>query len=126
MTLDLGRFVGLPYAAPNGCWQLVVAVYRELFGLALPDYAGDAAGLTREALAALIDTQRSAWRPVEAERPGDVVLFRILGAPCHVGVVQAPGLFLHVLHAGQTARIESYRAPTWRQRIEGFYRHADL
>lgn len=126
MTLDLGRFVGLPYAAPNGCWRLVVAVYRELFGLALPDYTADAAGLSRAALASLIDTQRSAWCRVEVERPGDVVLFKILGAACHVGVVQAPGQFLHVLHAGQTARIESYRSPAWRPRVEGFYRHADL
>jgi cell wall-associated NlpC family hydrolase len=121
-ALDFSTFVGRAYAGPNSCWSLVREVYAEAFGRALPAYDADAAGLSRAALAALIDSQRAGWAEVEAEQAGDVVLFRILGAACHVGVVQAPGLFLHVLLPGDTARIESYRGPTWRPRIEGFYR----
>lgn len=123
-ALDLSAFVGLPYETPNGCWQLVRRVYAACLGLELPAYTTAAEGLSREALATLIDSQRAAWRLVEDEQPGDVVLFRVLGAACHVGIVQAPGRFLHVLHPGHTARIESYTAPTWRPRVEGFYRHA--
>lgn len=120
MTLDLGAFVGLPYESPNGCWRLVRRVYAELLGRALPDYA--TGPLSRAALAALIDSQRAGWRPVADPQAGDVVLFRIAGAACHVGVVQAPGRFLHVLHPGQTSRIEAWDAPAWRRRLEGFYR----
>lgn len=119
----MSPFVGLPYEEPNGCWRLLQFVYQQLFNLRLPTYAAQSSGMGREQLAALISCERGDWREVECERPGDAVLFNIFGAASHIGIVQCPGMFLHVMRPGDTSRIESYRSPAWRNRIEGFYRH---
>lgn len=124
MTLAVSAFVGRPYRAPNGCWQLVRQVYAELLGIELPGFEAESAAVGRDGWAALIEQHRHTWQPVEAPVPGDVVLFRVLGAACHVGVVVAPPLFLHALAPGTTARVESWRSLTWKPRLVGFYRHA--
>lgn len=123
--MNLSVYVGRPYET-RGCWELLRLVYSEQLGITLPSYAER--GLDeddRHALAALICAERVVWQavPAGAEQGGDAVLMRIAGEPMHIGVVVEPGRFLHV-RRGHTACIESYRTPQWRQRVEGFYRHA--
>lgn len=133
--MDVSGYVGIPYReggyARDGadCWGLVVLVYAEKFGIQLPAHPD---GYTRPesaaARAAIADLSESIRRdlfeqiPECSEVPGDVVLIRIGGAPCHAGLVVAPGLMLSV-RKDQTSAIESYRAAQWRSRVEGFYRY---
>ena len=121
--MNVAPFVGLPYQ-PNGCWHLVRKVYAEEFGIELPGYDDQVpAGTSRHDVAATIHAAAVDWSPVVVEQEGDVVLFRILGAASHVGIVLGAKRFLHAFGTNKTSRVDSYRSPIWAPRIEGFYRH---
>jgi probable lipoprotein NlpC len=109
------------------CWGLVRLWYAEQRGIALPSF-GDRYGRAldeteRAHVAAVIRGEATHWQPVEVPRAGDVVLFRILGEDSHLGIVVAPGRFLHA-RAGTDSCIERYDGPTWRRRVAGFWRWA--
>jgi len=125
-------YVGLPYAAGGrdrsgaDCWGLCLMVWREVFGLDVPEYGGvrwDPASSAE--VGALIGREAEAgWDPVEpgSERPGDAILMRMRGHPIHVGVVVADGLMLHC-HDRADAAVEDFRSLQWSRRVLGFYRY---
>lgn len=133
--MNLSEYVGIPYRDAGrsrdgaDCWGLAALVFDEVFGIALPahpdGYTRPESAAARAAIAELSETIRRdlfVQIPAGAEETGDLVLMRIGGAPCHVGVVVVPGSMLSV-RQGQTSVIESYRAMVWRSRVEGFYRY---
>lgn len=138
------RFVGTPWRAYGrdragvDCWGLIVLVYDEVFGIALPRYDGRSWPCGREAKAeetaaaradigTFMAEEAAAWQVVkpDSERAGDVLLLRLGGAPCHVGVVTEPGWMLHAQER-MDAVIETYRSFVWERRIAGIYRHQGL
>ncbi len=132
--MDLSAYIGLPYAergrtrAGLDCWGLVRLVYLETWGIKLPVYLEDdyaAADMARTSH--LIDRHRQAgWSPVEAgtERTGDVILLRVMGLPCHVGLVAGKGRMLHVM-GEQDVTCERYGSALWAKRVMGFYRYVN-
>jgi cell wall-associated NlpC family hydrolase len=129
-----GRYVGAPFEehgrGPGGydCWGLVVAVYREVFGIELPTYDHRYASTRdREDIAALIDGGLTPWRqiPVDVARPGDGVIFRVLTSPCHIGVVVDPPMFLHIAR-GSDACLERWDTVRWEKRFLGIWRHEEM
>ena len=126
--MNLNGYVGMPYR-DRGCWELVRLVYREQLGIDLPSYADEYAAVPEEdraELGRLITEHRTDWYaiPPGDERPGDAILFKMLGEPSHIGVIVEPGLFLHV-RAGHLSCVENYLGAKWRPRVEGVYRHAN-
>ncbi len=124
--MNLNAYVGQPYQ-DRGCWELVRLVYREQLGIGLPGYEDEYAQISdedRAELGRLIHENRTDWYAIAPgdEQAGDVILFRVLGEPVHIGVIAEPGMFLHV-YARHTACTESYRNPKWRPRVEGIYRY---
>lgn len=122
-------YLGIPYA-DNGrdrsgidCWGLVRLWLKEQQGIDLPSFANEYAGSQDPALEELVAREREGWVRVLAPMPGDVVLFRILGRQWHVGVVVAPGKFLHA-REGQDSVVEGLDSPKWRHRVSGYYRYA--
>lgn len=129
-------YVGAPFRRFGGdlktgidCWNLLRRVYREVFGIDLPEFAIDAADLRK--VAGAISANKSAnW--VEVNRPmlkdGDGVLMfghvgeRLARAETHVGIFVAPR---HVLHVEETTA--SVVVPLGHgsidYRLAGFYRH---
>ena len=127
-------YVGLPFKEHGrdrdgtDCFGLVRAVLAERFGLHLPAYVeGYASTEDAEDIARIIRGEMAPWRPVPAgaERPGDVVLTRMLNHPMHVGLVVAPGWMLHI-EEGIDADLDRYDGARWRRRMIGIYRHRDL
>lgn len=125
-------YTGIPFRADGrtrdglDCWGLVVMVYRERLGIVLPEYPGAYPDDSPEALAnaaGVARVERQRWTRVETPRIYDVALLRLQGLPCHVGVVVSRGQMLHVM-AGIESVVEDYAGTHWRNRIEGFYRHA--
>lgn len=126
-------YVGLPYRVGGrerdglDCWGLVRLVWREEFGLAVPEHAGvewgcEAATASVSAYIAQEAAGAGYW-PVAAgqEREGDAILLRVRGLPLHVGVVLTPGIMLHVAE-GADAVVEGYHSMAWSRRVLGFYR----
>lgn len=115
---------GASHAGAN-CWGLVVLVYGEQLGIALPDYAGAyASPMERDEVVALVDYERgkSVWSRVFQAQPFDVLVFRRGGIDCHVGLYVDRGLMLHVT-ADDCAKLERFETGTWGHRLTGIYRH---
>lgn len=126
----INRFIGIPFL-PGGrsydgvdCWGLACLIYEDVFDIKLPDMNGYEAGIAcpRE-LEIFAEAERVKWDEVPAgnEQPGDVVLLRIAGCPCHVGIITSPGLMLHC-EDGVGVVHEAYDRLRWQKRVVGFYR----
>ena len=101
-------------------------VLDEQFGIAIPSYNGVSYETEndRESIGAFMAEQREQhWRKIDPSeaRPGDVILFRMLGVPIHVGVLCGDGLFLHC-ERGCNSCVERLQSSAWKRRIEGYYR----
>ncbi len=125
-------YTGIPFRADGrgrdglDCWGLVVMVYRERFGIGLPEFPGAYPDESPESLrnaAGVARAERERWRRVEVPVEGDVALLRLQGLPCHVGIVVSKTAMLHVM-AGIESCVEKFTGPQWKDRIEGFYRYA--
>ena len=131
----LADYTGKPYAdkgrGPDcfDCWGLVHAVYRDVYGLLLPDYADAYTSADDgDSVAAAVRTGLADWRQVERPAAGDLLILRILGRPWHCAVMVDSRRFLHVPPPGRDGRqtlscVERIDAAIWARRIEGFYRH---
>lgn len=129
------RFIGLPYADKGrgpvayDCWGLCAAVYRDVYGLPLPDYADSYTSADDgDSVAAAVRAGLADWKPVQKPRAGDLLILRILGRPWHCAVMVDSVRFLHVPPPGRDGRqtlscVERIDAAIWARRIEGFYRH---
>ena len=108
------------------CWHLVREGLALGFGVDVPEHGGTDPRSISE-VGETIDHEASAWIEVDAAdaRPGDVVVFNLAGHPMHVGLVVAPGLFLHVSE-GIVSRVERCTDHFWSRRIVATYRHPRL
>lgn len=124
--IDVSEYIGLPYQVEGrgpkayDCWGLIRLVYADRLGIDLPSNLGYDETLTAHT-SEMIEQGRDGWLSVTAPSPYDVVLLNVAGSPNHIGLVIDPGWMLHTTHQ-KHACIESYTRPTWRQRVEGFYR----
>lgn len=124
------EYVGLPYRDRGrdrtglDCWGLVRLVLREQFSIQLPSLGESyRTCLDEDAVARLVKVQRPL---VHAERvflpqEGDIVLARLRGFACHVGVFVGSMSMLHV-RSGTDTVVDRIDETRWTNRIEGFYR----
>lgn len=134
-------YVGLPWRAYGrdragvDCWGLVVLVYREQFGIALPAFSTLSWPCSHDSPAAEVQEARQriagvmsevanrSWRVVDrtAAQRGDVLLLRLAGVACHVGLVVGER---HMLHAeeGVDVVLDDFTGLKWSRRIEGVFR----
>lgn len=114
-SLDVDyRYGGSSRATGFDCSGLVVHVFREAYGLALP----------RNARA-----QADAGKPVTAEEllPGDLVFYNTLNRPySHVGIYLGDGRFIHAPRTGAQVRVENLNSTYWSRRWNGARRIALL
>lgn len=122
-------YIGIPFAEFGrnrlgcDCWGLVRLVYADRLGVELPSYTGDYTGTAeRDELDRLIAGHMGPWRRVDDPGLFDVVLVRIAGRACHVGVIVGPATMLHI-ERGIDASIARLTSPVWSRRIDGYYRH---
>ena len=128
-----GKYLAVPWLDRGrtlsgcDCWGLVRLVLHEEAGRELPDYADlyrstdDTAGLERLFLDRwpLEGVEQVVGEP----REFDIVLLRIAGQGCHVGVSLGDGRFLHVTPGSTGPTVERLTSPRWAPRLLGVYRH---
>jgi len=122
----VARWVGLPFedrgrGPAYDCWGLARAVVAERTGVVLPTHDEYETTRDHDRLGEVVVGARGGFDQVLEPVEGDLVLFRIQGRPCHVGVVVAPPWFLHAW-GGHTSALERWDAMRWANRVEGFYR----
>lgn len=125
-------YIGIPFldkgrdpAQGLDCWGLVRVFYQTEMGIDLPSLTEDYPTTEdRETISRLVNGHRIGWPliPIGEEQYGDIIVFRLLGSQCHMGVVMGNGIFLHVME-GMNSCLDNYRRPQWRSRVEGFHRH---
>lgn len=132
--MTIADYVGIPYALHGttreglDCWNLPRLWYLEQYGIELPSF-GDRYGRALDAaerahIAEIVRGESEQWARIRAghEARGDLVLFRVVGAESHLGLVLDTGRFLHARPAVGSC-VERYDSPVWARRVVGFYRY---
>jgi len=126
--MNIQKYIGLPYK-DNGrditgidCWGLVRLYYKQELDIELPSYVDQYIGLTSTNIKESIISYRDNWDKVEIPQLNDLILFRILGEPTHIGLYLGDSKFLHI-RDGYDSVIESINSINWSKRIEGYYRY---
>lgn len=117
--VDLSKYIGRSYESYN-CLDLVKEFYRDFFNLEVKNYF-EGQVPDRRQVSSLIVTNKGDFEEV-AERPrfGDIVIIRLYGIECHLGVVIHGKKFLHSAK-GLGSHID--RLSRYENIIAGFYRH---
>lgn len=121
LHLRMNKYVGKPYETYN-CLDLVKEFYKDNFNIEVKNYyEGDTPD--RRQVESLIISNRGDFVKVE-DRPrfGDLVVIRLYGIECHIGVCVDRYHFLHSIKTiGSTLdKLEKYS-----KMIAGYYRHQD-
>ncbi len=118
---DLKKYVGRRYEDYN-CLDLVKEFYKEFFNLEIKNYF-DGAVPGRGEVQSLINTNRGDFVRVDVPQFGDLVVIRVHGLECHLGVVVQGTKFLHSAEkiGSNIDRLERYN-----KLIAGYYRHREV
>lgn len=112
----------------NGCdcWGLARLIYRDKLGINLPSLTGYSDTHDRKVIADLYEGEHITWEevPLGEEKEFDIIIFRTMGLPTHVGVAIGNGFMIHCERSIGTC-ISNYRKELlWKKRIVGVYRYA--
>jgi cell wall-associated NlpC family hydrolase len=130
--MNFNKYTSIPFKAHGrdrdgvDCWGLVWMIYKNELNIKLPRYDKEYSDPDdyRE-VAALVAGEKSTWVevPKGEERPGDVLLLKLLGVPCHVATVMENGYMIHIMNR-INAVSERYDVTRWAKRVEGIFRYA--
>lgn len=109
------------------CWGLICVVFLKKLGISLPSLLNYKDCKDRMMIPLIIMKEASNWYEVQQgeEKPYDVLVFKILGVPMHVGLVVSKGIMLHCEKGSGTYITEYYREIDWFKRLVGIYRYAE-
>ncbi len=120
-TASLKKYIGRPYEKYN-CFDLVKEFYKDQFDIELKNYyEGEIPNPSQ--VEVLITSNKGDFFRVEKPRFGDLVVLRIYGIECHLGVVITEHAFLHSTREVGSNIDRLYR---WENMRAGFFRHRDL
>lgn len=123
----VSEYVGLPFVDHGrdrsgvDCWGLVMLVYQERLGIALPEFRDRYPYAMHRGVADIVEEEMRRWTVVGTPEPFDVVVLRVAARPRHVGLWAAPGEMLCV-DKGTESCIERLDSVRWSGRIEGYFR----
>lgn len=116
---DYSSYVGRKYEETN-CWELVREFYSKEFGVELSQYHDGATTLSRPQVAALVASNKGAFKEAAFPAPGNIVTISLYGVECHIGVCLGHGKFLHSIR-GVGSCVE--KLSKYRSLITGYYCH---
>ena len=127
--MNLSEFIGIQYTNRGrsietgfDCMGLAYEVSKEVYGKVLPELVYQYKDSeSYEEMYRSFETSISRYIRVDLPSVGDLIVFRICGFACHVGIYIGGERFIHSLK-GHNSGIESLGSAIWRNRIEGYYR----
>ncbi len=119
--MDYKKYIGRPYEEYN-CFDLVKEFYLDYFGLTLRDYF-DGPVPTSSEVQSLILSNKGDFISVPGKPAfGDIVLIRLYGLECHIGVCLGDGTFIHSIKGPGSVMDKLVK---YGRLIAGFYRHRE-
>lgn len=104
MTHWAAAYIGQPWDPANQhCWGFARTVWRDVFGLDVPEVSID--GASPYAARRAFSQGHEGWLPVTEPVEGDAVLMARGQRPCHVGVWITPSPRAGVLHSVERAGV---------------------
>lgn len=122
INIDLKKYIGRNYEEYD-CLDLVKEFYKDHFGLEIENFY-EGAKPTPEEIGVLVKTNKGEFVKVDGKPQfGDIVVIKLYGIACHLGVIVEGTKFLHSAKniGSNIDRIERYS-----RLIEGYYRHREL
>lgn len=121
-VIKFRKYIGRDYGTYN-CFDLVKEFYKDQFNLELSHYfEGDVPA--RKQIESLIVSNKGDFVEISEKDKqfGDIVVIRLYGIECHMGVVIHGGRFLHSARniGSLMDRLERYN-----KMIAGYYRHRE-
>jgi cell wall-associated NlpC family hydrolase len=117
MERNLSHYIGRNYEQVN-CWDLVREFYLKEFGIELRQYYGK--DLTSTEQQSLILSNRGSFTKVADPQFGDLMLLKLYGIECHIGIFIGEGKFLHSIKTTGSVLDSLDR---YKHLISGYYRH---
>lgn len=119
---NVGRYIGRPYEKAN-CLDIAREFYMREFQIEIRQYY-EGPVPSRKDVEALIVSNKGEFVPVEGEPHfGDLVVIKLYGVECHLGIFIQKGKFLHSI---KTAGSVLDSLVKYEKMIVGFYRHRGL
>ncbi|MBP5698215.1 MAG: C40 family peptidase [Alphaproteobacteria bacterium] len=108
------------------CWGLARIIYKEKLDIDLPTLLNYENTRDSNAIVELYEKEHLNWVeiPVGEEKEFDILVFKILGLPTHIGIVINKGMMIHCEYKIGTHITEYYNEVQWRNRLAGVYRYA--
>ena len=129
----LSKYIKIPFVEHGrveegcDCWGLIRLIYERELGLDLPSLLDYKDTNDRFSISNLVEVEKKIqWVEVPdgEEKEFDVVIFRILKVPTHVGLVYKKGGMIHSGKGKGTYLTDFRKEHHWKKRLYGTFRHA--
>lgn len=129
----VNKYIKIPFVehgrAEEGCdcWGLVKIIYEKELGIKLPSLLDYKDTKDRFSISALVEAEKNIqWDQINEgqEKEFDVLIFRILNVPTHVGLVYKKDTMIHCEKGKGTYLTEYNKEHHWKKRLYGIFRHA--
>ena len=109
------------------CWGLIKTVYKKELNIDLPSLLDYKDTKDRSSIAKLVEVEKMVqWHEVlpGEEKEFDVLIFKILNVPTHVGLVYKKSNMIHCEKGKGTYLTDYNKEGHWKKRLYGIFRHA--
>lgn len=120
---DFSQLIGIPFKYGGrtreelDCYGLVMLLYKELYGIDIPDVVSPT--ILKE-ISELVESEKCKWEPSDLVE-GAVILFNIKGYGSHVGFCIGNDYMIHTWESTSGVTIERIGI-NWQHRILGVYK----
>ena len=116
-TLDSFRnYIGIPYEEYD-CYEIIQKYYKEVLDKEL-DNLYSSRPSTEETEDFFLE-QRSRFIEVDTPKFGDIIVFKVFGLACHIGMYVDNKVFFH---SRRTTNSCLEKLSIWKNRVVGYYR----
>lgn len=119
MNKELVKYIGRPYETYN-CFDLVREFYLDHYQLNLSNYWEGTTIPSRQEISSLVVSNKGDFVFTTLPSFGDIVVIKLYGIECHIGIVLDKGKFIHSIR-GAGSCIESLEK--YRRMVAGYYTH---
>lgn len=130
--LWVNKYIKIPFVEHGreidgcDCWGLIRIIYDKELGVGLPTLLQYENTKDRVSISNLVGVESKKWVeiPLGEEKEFDVLIFRTLNIPTHVGLVYKKESMIHCEYGKGTHLSNFVKEHYWKKRLYGIYRHA--